>query len=268
VRYSTGGAVLHEWTIAGNVDGLKVDPASGLVWALQNNDANSALTIIDPTTNATTSYSYGPSYNNPANRGFDDVVFANGVTYLSETNPTSPTDPVVLILITPPATPLLVAGIVNAGTITDPDSLKRAPNGDLVLTGEADQTIVFIHNAGALNQSETLLPLQGVGTGFPDDVIFPTATQGVIFYADTGANIVYRVIATGLTSSSTFIDVGHVFGSLDTSTGVVTPIFTGVSPHGADFVTFQAAGLPEPASALSVLGGLLVLAAGVKRIRR
>src|SRR5271167_3888599 len=40
VRYSPSGAIVNQWTIGGNVDGLKVDPTSGLVWALQNNDGN------------------------------------------------------------------------------------------------------------------------------------------------------------------------------------------------------------------------------------
>jgi hypothetical protein len=268
VRYSISGAVLSQVSIAGNVDGLKVDPATGLVWALQNNDGNSGLTTINPNTNATTAYSYGSSYTNVANRGFDDVVFDKGTTYLSETNPTGPGDPIVLTLATPLASPLSVSGILNAGPITDPDSLKLSPNGDLVLTGEADQTLVFIHNPGAANESITFLPLQGVGTGLPDDPIFPTATQGLIFYADTGANTVYKVTATGLAPGSAFIDVGNEFGSLDTTTGAVTPIFTGISPHGADFVTFQAANVPEPAFGYPVFGGLLILAEACRRRHR
>jgi hypothetical protein len=48
VRYSLDGTVMNTWTIKGNVDGLKVDPTTGLVWALQNNDGNSALTVINP----------------------------------------------------------------------------------------------------------------------------------------------------------------------------------------------------------------------------
>src|SRR5579872_3057112 len=55
VRYSPTGSVLHTWTIAGNVDGLRIAP-NGQVWALQNNDGNSALTVINPATNATTSF--------------------------------------------------------------------------------------------------------------------------------------------------------------------------------------------------------------------
>lgn len=74
VRYSTAGAVLNSWSIAGNVDGLRIDPSSGLAWALQNNDGNSTLTAINPKTLGTTLYTYGASYTNVPNRGFDDVA--------------------------------------------------------------------------------------------------------------------------------------------------------------------------------------------------
>src|SRR5260370_29218852 len=61
VRYSPSGAVLKTFTIAGSVDGLRVDPA-GNVWALRNQDANSTLTVINPSTNGTSSYPYGSTY--------------------------------------------------------------------------------------------------------------------------------------------------------------------------------------------------------------
>lgn len=265
VRYTPSGTVLKTWSIAGNVDGLRVDP-TGLVWALQNNDGNSALTVINPTTNSTTAYSYGNSYTNVANRGFDDAQFLNGQVFISETNPASGTDAIVVKLTSGLTSPLQIAGILNSTltgtnlatgaqgstTITDPDSLILKPNGDLALTGEADQTIVFIHNPGAANQTGSFIHLLGTNgqtiSGLPDDTIYPTAAQGFFYIADTGANTVYRIAATGLAANSVFIDVGDEFGSLDLSTGIVTPIFTGVSPHGGEFVTFAAAGVPEPAS--------------------
>ncbi|MBV8903781.1 MAG: hypothetical protein JOZ22_09100 [Acidobacteriia bacterium] len=265
VRYTPSGTVLNTWSIAGNVDGLRVDP-TGLIWALQNNDANAALTVINPLTNATTAYSYGSSYSNSAGRGFDDAAFEHGQVFLSETNPVSGTDPILLKLSTGLTSPLQVSGLLNSTStgknlatgantsvsITDPDSLILMPSGDLALTGEADHTIVFIHNPGAANQSESFIALKGPNgqpiSGNPDDTMFPTATQGFFYIADTGGNTVYRISATGLPAGSVFIDVGDEFGSLDTSTGIVTPIFTGVSPHGGEFVTFAAAGVPEPAS--------------------
>ena len=285
VRYSTSGSVLNTWSIAGNVDGLRVDASTGLVWAMQNNDGNSALTVINPVTNATKAYSYGSSYTangNSATRGFDDAVFENGQTFLSETNPNKGTDPVVTKLTTGLSSPLQVSGILNSTftgtnlasgktssvTISDPDSLIRMPTGDLSFTGEADQKIVFIHNPGAANQSESFLSLLGTNgsaiTGKPDDTVFPTAAQGFFYLADTGANAVYRLSASGLTPGSVYVDVGDEFGSLNLSTGVVTPIFTGVSPHGVDFV---ATATPEPASIAYAVGGLLfcVMIAVIRR---
>ena len=66
---------------------------------------------------------------------------------------------------------------------------------------------------------------------------FPTAAQGTFYVADTGANTIYAITASGLIpNTSLYADVGNAFDSVNTSTGVVTPIFTGVSPHGMDFV--------------------------------
>ena len=278
VRYSPAGSVINTWTIAGNVDGLRIDP-SGMVWALQNNDGNSTLTVINPTTNATTPYTYGSTYTaggNSLGRGFDDVEFLNGMAYLSETNPSSATDPIIVQLTTPLASPLQIAGLLNSTftgtnlatdaqastTITDPDSLILDSAGDLVLTGEADQEIVFVHNPGAKNQTESFVALLGTNgqtiTGDPDDTVFPTAANGTFYVADTGANTVYALAATGLAPGSAYIDVGNEFGELNTSTGVVTPLFTGVSPHGVFFVAS-----PEPESFVLTAGGLVLLGASL-----
>jgi hypothetical protein len=246
VRYTPSGAVLHTWSVAGNVDGLRINP-SGQIWAMQNNDGNSALTVINPATNATSPFSYGSSYTangNSLGRGFDDAAFVKGQVFMSETNPASGSDPIIVKLTTGLSSPLQIAGLLNSTvrsttlatgaqgstTITDPDSLILTPAGDLALTGEADQTIVFVHNPGAANQTESFISLLGTNgqaiSCNPDDTIYPTATQGFFYIADTGANTVYRITATGLAPGSVYIDVGNVFGSLDLSTGIVTPIFT------------------------------------------
>jgi DNA-binding beta-propeller fold protein YncE len=48
------GKVRKVYSIPGSVDGLKLDPRTGLVWALQNQDGNSTLTLINPKTGITT----------------------------------------------------------------------------------------------------------------------------------------------------------------------------------------------------------------------
>ena len=205
------------------------------------------------------------------------MVFSHGNVYLSETNPASGTDPVVVKLTTGLHSPLqitpildstfaginLATGLPGSTTITDSDSLKLTPSGALALTGEADQEIAFIHNPGQGTQFETCLALLGTNgqtrTGFPDDTIFPNATGGFFFVADTGGNTVYKITATGLAPGSVYIDVGDEFGILDLSTGIVTPIFTAVSPHGADFVPFSQ--VPEPSTAELAAMGLLLFGA-------
>jgi len=116
VRYSLAGTVVNTWTIQGNVDGLRIDP-SGQVWALQNNDGNSALTVINPLTNVTTPYTYGSTYTangNALGRGFDDAEFLNGKVYLSETNPSLGSDPIIVELTTALASPLQISGILDS----------------------------------------------------------------------------------------------------------------------------------------------------------
>jgi hypothetical protein len=98
VQCSYGRTVQHTYTISGLVDGLKFNPVTGMVWALQNNDANAKLSIINPTTQTVSGpLRYGPPYTyttpGPLARGYDDVAFLGGKVYLSYTNPASPTDP-------------------------------------------------------------------------------------------------------------------------------------------------------------------------------
>jgi hypothetical protein len=166
VQYGLNGAVLHTYSIAGSVDGLKFNPATGVVWALQNQDANATLSLINPSTHVVTGplkyaapYAYGGNSPGPAplnnGRGYDDVAFLGGKVYLSYTNPTSASDPAVQLLDqgnTPSGTlttttTILTAGQTGLSSATnqpDIDSLKTTPGGGLVLTSGADGAFTLI----------------------------------------------------------------------------------------------------------------------------
>ena len=205
VQYGLNGAVQHSYTIAGLVDGLKFNPTTGMVWALQNNDGNAMLSIIDPTTHAVSGpLSYAVT---STTRGYDDVAFLGGNVYLSYTNPMNPTDSVLQILNNGnnPTGTLITTSILTASqtgiTTPDIDSLKSTPSGQLVLTSEGDGpttenpigTFTLIANPGAANQTVTNVPVADA-SGRPsegmDDVLFPGVTQGTLFVTDTPTNTV------------------------------------------------------------------------------
>lgn len=259
VQYSLAGAVQNTYSITGNVDGLKFNPNTGVVWALQNQDGNSQLSIINPATKAISTFTYPVPVS--ASRGFDDVAFLGNRVFLSQTNPTSTSDAVVVQLNnSTPATPLSFSTVLTgAGLLaTDPDSLKSTLNGGLILTGEGDKALTFITNPGTASQTASSIKLSGVGgtsIGNPDDSLYATADSGVFYVTDSTTNIVYAISASGLTpGQSLFVNVGNAFGSVDPMTGVVTPLVTGTGLHGAEFVA-----VPEPASAGLGIAGVVLL---------
>jgi hypothetical protein len=268
VQYSMTGVQQDTYTAAGLADGLKYDPLTGNVWVLNNNDGNSTLQFINPTTQqisdqlfyASPPYVYGAN----SGRGFDDVVFDGNRVFLSETNPANPGDPVIVELLNgqAPFGTLETKGILSFGDtgtylnppgqnkplpnqplpITDPDSLKLLPNGELLLTGEADGAYIFVKNPGTPQQTESfvLLPSGDI----PDDAIMPTSRSGTFYISNQGGNDIIAVQVTGLNTKDLYADITNVGGpnqnelvQIDPKTGVVTPIVTGLNnPHGLAFV--------------------------------
>src|SRR6516164_9330961 len=66
------GAVLKHIRIPGHVDGLKINPATGDVWATENEDGNPTLAVIDHESGAFKIYRFSPTL---ITGGFDDLVF-------------------------------------------------------------------------------------------------------------------------------------------------------------------------------------------------
>ena len=56
IQYDKAGHFVHAYSIAGSVDGLKYNPETGMVWALQNQDGRSSLSLIDPSTQTVTAH--------------------------------------------------------------------------------------------------------------------------------------------------------------------------------------------------------------------
>lgn len=257
VEYDHSGHIEQTYQIAGSVDGLKMDPVTHEIWALQNEDGNSTLTLINPEEQ---SVSLPLSYAVPsATHGYDDVAFLNGKVFISETNPANNGDATIVQLLNgndPDSGTLHTKPILEFGATglnletgkteviqqTDPDSLKVAPNGDLLLTSEND-IIIDVQNPGTAHQAVAFTQIQGV-TGKLDDVIKVDASAGTFYLSDTADNRVLTVHMTGLNPNDYYASVGDAFGQVDPLTGQFTVLVTAAdtpgfkfgSAHGAEFV--------------------------------
>ena len=259
VEYGRGGAILNNFNFAGSDDGLKIDPATGKLWVLQNQDGNSTLTIVDPTNGQST----GPlSYAVPsATQGYDDVAFTGGKVYLSHTNPAAPTDSVVVQLNNGnnPSGALSTTAILRDGDtgtnlvtgetnqplpISDPDSLKSLADGTLVLTGGSDAALTFIQHPGTDQQTASFIALPAGTTGL-DDAVIPSASSGTFVVTDTAKNDIVKIAVSGLNVNDIYASVAGDNGivQIDPTTGTVTQLATGImSPHGLAFIPAGHAG--------------------------
>jgi hypothetical protein len=254
VQYDMNGGVHKTFSIPGSVDGLKIEPETGLVWALQNQDGNSTLTLIDPKTekaSAPLNYQVKSS-----TRGYDDVVFRDGQIFLSYTNPNVSTDPTIQRLEnrTSPliVTPVLTMGATGVNLATDkanqptsqsdPDSLKLTPGGGLMLTSGADGQLIFVLNSEDEHSKVAFLslldpklaPVSGL-----DDAVFATSGAGTFYLTDTGNNRVLKIEVEGIASGTLYACVGSLneLGKVNLETGVVTSVVNSLkAPHGLVFV--------------------------------
>jgi phospholipase C len=247
-------AVSQTWTLPGHIDGLKVDPNTHRIWALENEDANPRLFVIDPVNNTVTEYSIA-SVNHGG--GFDDIAFSGGNVYLTASNPTNTTpntDPAV-VQVTLSGTTAMTTPILNGNAmatdvttgkqvtlnLTDPDSMTTAPNGDLILTSQADNELVDIHNPGTAGQTVQLLPLSDANKNpvSVDDTLLNPGAVGEMLLTDQKTGIIYQVTVPAGSSFQAFSaaqDLGQL-GTTDFATGLFTPVISGLgSPRGLAFL--------------------------------
>ena len=118
------------------------------------------------------------------------------------------------------------------------------PLGNLVLDSQGDQELIIVSNPDSDNQRVLRLPLSYLTPGGPmsvetDDTAFITSTEGFLLFADKGLNAVYKLSRNAFSPGTAFTaaDGGPFVGTLDFTTGVVTPIVTGLNgPGGMIFV--------------------------------
>ena len=255
VEYSFSGAVRQTFSIKGSVDGLKADPRTGLIWALQNQDGNSTLTLIDPETGIVPGSPFQYAVKSTT-EGYDDVVFRGSQIFLSYTNPAVPTDPTIQRLVkgTNPlaVTPILTMGATGTNLATgqpnqpttqnDPDSLKLTPTGSLMLTSGDDGQLIFVAHPGTNEQAVsflTLLDPSGKNVSGLDDAVFAMASRGTFYLADTSNNRVLKITADDLEPGSLFASVGSLneLALVNQKTGVLTPFLANLKgPHGLVFL--------------------------------
>ena len=172
---------------------MKYDPVSKQVFALKNQDGNSYLYTIDPSTNAVSgplSYDSGYVYGTASVHGFDDVAFAGGKVFISATNPLNTGDAVVDLLDngnkptgTLHTTPILRLGDTGTNLTTgqtnqplpvaDPDSLKTLSDGSLILTSDHDASLTIISHPGTSQQSASFVTCQQGVRGWTTQLFQP-----------------------------------------------------------------------------------------------
>jgi hypothetical protein len=274
VEFAGDGSVVHIYTVPGHSDGLKLDPITHRLWALQNEDANPNVVIIDPSTqHQSAAFPFSAT---PHGGGFDDIVFRGCEIFTSASNPSGNpnTGPAIvrarltggLVQVEPVLLGNASAIDIPSGTtvglnLQDPDSMTLDPQGNVVLDSQADQELIYLTHPGQPNQQALRLPLSYAsgGASVPvevDDTAFVTSSNGYILFADKGLNTVYKLTRQGFVPGSAYTaaDGGPFVGTLDITSGQITPIVTGLTnPGGLVFVRSASDAAGDPSLPLAEL---------------
>ena len=224
-EYTVGGKLERTYKLVGGNDGLRVDPQTGLLWVLQNQDGNSVLDVI---------------------------VFNGDTAYLSATNLATPNDVVLYETSTrlpEPGDPVRLTSLLAAGTLVDTDSLALTPGGNLLLDDQGGAplgtaplpSLTLVTSPGRTEQKTSLLfPKDEAGKPISlDDTRFAPSGARRLLIADTKNNVVYLLSGPFRANEVYCATKGTgTVGALNLSTGVVTPLVGGPgSPHGLAFIT-------------------------------
>lgn len=260
-EYATNGTLLKSWSIGGpdagtgcHTDGMRMNPATGKLWVMCNEDGNPRLYVIDPSSSTPTQITLPKT---PHGGGFDDIQFLSGKAFIDASNPTLnsagknvfPALYTVTISGTKASiTPVLKGGATGTTLnppitkitmpLTDPDSMMIDPQGDLVLDSQGDMQLLFIHNPATSSQSIKVL---SVGTPV-DDTVWPTSSKGCMIIADNASGVFSAcsnvwVPGTPLSSAPNDSTIISFVGTVNLGSGQITPIIVGMNnPHGMAFI--------------------------------
>jgi hypothetical protein len=251
VEYSANGDYVTTYTVLGHNDGLRVNPKTKQIWAMQNEDGNPNLVIIDPKSQTQSApYTFGPT---PHGGGYDDMAFRGNDVYLSASNPANNPNlaPAIVkaqisgstVVVSPVLSAAATATDIPTNTpvglnLQDPDSMIFNPLGDLVLDSQADAELIIVHHVGYADQSVYHLGLVENGVAAQiDDTVFATSSHGVILVSDRDGETVYAISRDIFAPAAAYSATPTAVASLDPATGVLTDVVTGmVSPHGMAFI--------------------------------
>lgn len=259
VQYSLTGVVQKTYSVVGHNDGLRLQPGTDLLWAMQCEDGNPNLVIINLGTGAQTLYTFPPT---PHGGGYDDMAFQNGQVYISASNPnlngqgvnvfpalvrvTSLSGGVVTLqpVLYGNATAIdIPTGTTVTLNLTDPDSLSIDQRGNIVLDSQQDAELVFIQNPLSSSPLAGRLSITTSGTSTTlDDTDFAPNPKAFLLVSDLNGEAIYRVenptwgFEPGVAYSAS--DTVGTVSTLNLDTGALSNIVTGLgSGRGELFVS-------------------------------
>jgi len=226
VAFDGAGTVKQTWSVPGRVDGLTADPRHGRIFATANEDLNSSLFLITPTSKGLQHLTFSPDPaqkgSDGSNGGTDSVsVGTDGTVYVAHSNPDpklpAPNNPAAVYKMTiagasATLTPLFnvndPAPVMNpaAGAprsaplgLTDPDSNRiiAGSGGDMLIQdAQADSKLVFATHLSS--GSPSLAQLNLVNAGAKDggttpqlDDIEQVTGPGTLYMVDQSSGKIY-----------------------------------------------------------------------------
>jgi hypothetical protein len=266
VEYDLKGNLIDNFTVVGHNDGLRYNPRTNTLWALQNEDGNANLSIINLQTGHQEIFQLGTG---PHGGGYDDIDFNNNAVYLSASAPTiNPNTAPAIVSLQMNRKGVVLTGIFNGDAtatnvttgatetlnLQDPDSMIVDPLGELVMTSQGDGELIIVQHPGLSCQNAFVVPLTSeaggttVGNTQLDDTVFANQSAGELLVADKVLNAVYAITApyfgpsaysavSVFSSPSAPNPIESFVGQTNLSTGFVTPIVTGMgNPGGMSFI--------------------------------